>query len=130
VHKVGRPSKNGRESIGVLNRITLALYAYGRAREAGEKHIVAITEAVEYIRVTAPLMRISETGVRRIVADWRPRGATKCLLVSKPDLEEKTILAPVEKNGVVSFYNCRVLYTVAQGPRPIYARANAISEPK
>ena len=34
----------------MLERDTVAVYAYGCAREAGEKHSVAITEAVAYVR--------------------------------------------------------------------------------
>jgi len=129
MHKVGRPKKNGLQPIWVLERLALVLFAYERARGAGEKHSVAITETVRYVRVTAPLMRISETEVKRILAYWRPRGVTKCLLINKPGPEVNTIPVPVEKNGVVSFINCRVLYTATQGPRPIHRRANAVSKP-
>jgi hypothetical protein len=80
--KAGRPRKNGLQPIWVLQRETLALFAYERAREAGEKHCVAVSEAVKYIRQTAPRMRISETEVKRIVAYWRPRGSTRCLRVT------------------------------------------------
>ncbi len=129
MRKAGRPRKNGLQPVWVLQRVTLALFAYERAREAGEKHCVAVSEAVKYIRKIAPTMRISETEVRRIVAYWRPRGATKCLLVREPRLEENTILALAKNDGVVSFVNRRVLYTAYSGPRPIYSRANAATKP-
>jgi hypothetical protein len=127
--KAGRPRKNGVQPIGVLRRETLALFAYERAREAGEKHCVAVSEAVKYIRQTAPRMRISETEVKRIVAYWRPRGSTRCLRVSEPGPSGHVTSVPVLRNGVVSFIDCRVLYTASHGPRPIYPRANAASKP-
>jgi len=128
MHNVGRP-RGGRQPIWVLQRILLALFAYERAREQGEKHCVAVREAVEYIRRAATAIRISETEVKRIVAYWRPKGSTKCLRVSQPRPEENTISVPVKRNGVVSFIKCRVLYTAAPGPRPLYSRTNPASKP-
>jgi hypothetical protein len=128
MNKVGRPPKNGQQPMWVLERITLALFAYERAREQGEKHCVAVSEAVKYIRQTAPRMRVSETEVKRIVAYWRPKGSIKCLRVNEPGPSGNIVSAPVLRNGVVSFINCRVLYTASHGPRPIYRRANAASK--
>src|ERR1700733_13716189 len=125
MHNVGRPRKNGLQPIRVLQRMTLALFAYQRARERGAKHSAAVSEAVGYVRRNAPAVRISETEVKRIVAYWRPKGATKCLLVSKPEPPRNITSVPVLRNGSVSFINCRVLYTASHGPRPIYPRANA-----
>jgi len=122
--KPGRP-KNGLRPMWMLERITLVLFAYERAREAGEKHCVAVSEAVKYVRQTAPAMRISETEVKRIVAYWRPKGSTRCLRVNEPAPSGHITSVPVLKNGVVSFIKCRVLLTASHGPRPIYARANA-----
>lgn len=126
--KPGRPKKNGLQPIWVLQRVTLALFAYERAREAGEKHCVAVREAVKYIRQNAPRMRISETEVKRIVAYWRPKGSTNCLRVIEPGPSYNTLSVPVLKNGVASFSDCRVLYTAFHGPRPTYARANAAAK--
>jgi hypothetical protein len=106
----------------VLVRDTLAIYAYGLARDAGEKHIVAVLEAVNYIRDVAPAMRISETEVKRIVARWRPKGKATCLFVSKPDPEHSTIWVPGRDGRMV---NARIIYTASVGPRPSYPRANA-----
>jgi len=69
--KPGRPRKNGMQPMWMLERIILALYAYGRAREAGEKHSVAVSEAVQHVLDRAPQMPISETEVKRTVATWR-----------------------------------------------------------
>ena len=127
--KEGRRRKNGFQPIWVLHRETLALFAYERAREAGEKHSVAVREAVEYIRQMAPRMCISETEVRRIVAYWRPKRSTRCLQVREPSLSGKVLTVPVLRNGVVSFIKCKVLFTASHGPRPIYPRANAAEKP-
>jgi hypothetical protein len=43
MNKPGRPKKNGQKPMWMLERDTLAIYACGRAREAGEKHSVAVT---------------------------------------------------------------------------------------
>ncbi len=54
MEKRGRPRKNGEQPIWMLDRVTLVVYAYDQAREAGEKHMAAITEAVEFIRENRP----------------------------------------------------------------------------
>jgi hypothetical protein len=110
--------------MSVLERDTLVIYAYGRSRDAGEKHIVAILEALEYIRDTAPRMGISETGVKRTVARWRPQEKTTCLFVEKPNSEHSIIRVPGRDGRMV---NARILYTASVGPRPIYPRANAVA---
>ena len=84
--------------------------------------VVAISEAVKYIRDTAPKMRISETEVKRIVAVWRSKQRPMCLFVTKPDPEHNSIVLP---NG----RRARILYTASVGPRPIYPRANAAEKP-
>lgn len=105
----------------MLVRVILAIYAYGLARDDGDKHLVAILEAVNYIGDKCPWMPISETEVKRIVAEWRPKGAAICLFVSRPDAEHSTLRA-LRRGGIV---NARIVYTVSVGPRPIYPRANA-----
>ena len=106
----------------MLTRETLVVYAYGRAREAGEKHSVAISEAVKYVRDNAPAMPISETEVKRIVATWRSKQRPTCLFVTKPDPEHDTLVLPDGRK-------VRMLYTASVGPHPIYPRANAAKKP-
>jgi hypothetical protein len=127
--QVARPRKNGLQPIWVLGRDVRALGAYECAREKGEKHCVAVSEAVKHVQQTAPRMSISETEVKRILAYWRPKGSTKCLQVSEPGPSGEILSVPVLRCGVVSFVDCRVLYTASYGPRPTYPRANAVSEP-
>ena len=114
----GRPKKNGQKPMWMLGRATLVVYAYGRARDAGNKHSVAISEAVKYIRVTAPTMPISETEVKRVVAEWRSKRRPMCLVVTRPDPEHNTVTLP---NG----RKARILYTASVQLHPIYPRANA-----
>jgi hypothetical protein len=118
----GRPRKNGGKPMWMLERETLVLYAYGRARDGGNKHSVAISEAVKYIRDNTPTLPISETEVKRIVARWRSNRRPMCLVVTKPDPEHNSVVLPFV--GRV-----RTLYTASVGPRPTYPRANAAKEP-
>lgn len=118
MNKPGRPRKNGEKPFWMLERDTVAVYAYGRAREGGEKHSVAISEAVTHIRATYPRMPVSETEVKRIAAAWRSKQRSSSLFVSKPDPEHNSITLP---NG----RKVRILYNASVGPRPIYPRANA-----
>jgi hypothetical protein len=123
--KAGRPRKDGRQDMWILERIALVLFAYGRARDAGEKHSVAIAEAVKYVRETAPTMRISETEAKRVVAAWRSKERPKCLLVTKPDPEHSLVRVPGRAG---KWIDARILYTASVGPRPIYDRANAVQK--
>ena len=118
----GRPQKNGQKPMWMLGRATLVVYAYGRARDGGNKHSVAISEAVKYIRDTAPTMPISETEVRRIVAGWRSKRRPMCLFVSRPDPEHNSVVLP---NG----RKAKILYTASVRLHPIYPRANAAEKP-
>jgi hypothetical protein len=65
MRKPGRP-KSDRQPYWKLERITLVLHGYQRARENGEKHVVAVKEAVEFVMSKARKMPISETEVKRI----------------------------------------------------------------
>ena len=119
--KRGRPRKNGPQPMWMLERIILALYAYDRARDACEKRSVAISEAVKYIRDTAPAMRVSETEVKRIITRWRSKQRATCLLIRKPDPQHSIIPLSRGRNG-------RILYIASIGPRPVYPRANAAAK--
>jgi hypothetical protein len=120
--KRGRPKTNGGKPPWVLRRITLVVYAYDRARKAGEKHEAAVDEAVKFVRTRKAKMPISGTEVKRILADWRPSRKPRVLLVSKSDPKE-CIRLP---DGRVF----RRTFTAAVGPRPFYPRANAAVNPR
>jgi hypothetical protein len=122
MNKRGRPRKNGQLSMWMLRRETSILYGYDQARRLGEKHAVAIQEAVRYVRETDPRMPISETEVRRVLAYWRPRREPLGLVVVKPGPSESTLTLP---DGRV----VKIGLTSAIGPRPIYPRVNAAEKP-
>jgi hypothetical protein len=116
--KAGRPRKNGDQPMWMLERATLVVFAYDRAREAGEKHKAAIASAVEFIRKKRPMMKICETEVRRILAEWRSKRSPVGLLITKPDPANCMFTLP---DGQV----VRRVLSASFGPRPVYARANA-----
>jgi len=64
----------------------MVLFAYDEARQRGEKHSVAIIQAVEYIRQHYPKMPISETEVRRVLATFRPRKSRTVLRFERATL--------------------------------------------
>ena len=113
MEKRGRPRKNGEQPIWMLDRVTLVVYAYDQAREAGEKHMAAITEAVEFIRENRPWMKVSQTEVKRILANWRSKRRPVGLLVTKPDPADCKLTLP---DGRI----VRRVLGAAFGPRPIY----------
>lgn len=74
--KRGRPRKtNDRVPFWRFALAGIAMCAYDEARQKGEKHSVAISEAVAFVREYFAGMQISETELRRVLARWRPRGA-------------------------------------------------------
>ena len=122
----GRPKKNGEKPFWMLVRDTAVVYAYGRARNRHEKHSVAISEAIRHVRATYPLMPISETEVKRILAAWRARKRATCLFVDKPDPGHSEILYP-GRDGKFRYF--RIAYTASIGQHPNYPRTNAVEKP-
>jgi hypothetical protein len=122
MNKRGRPKKDGQIPTWMLRREAMIVYGYDRARRLGEKHAVAIQEAVRYVQESDSRMRISETEVRRVLAYWRPRREPLGLVVVKPGPSESTLTLP---DGRV----VQIGLTSAIGPRPIYPRVNAAEKP-
>ena len=60
MEKRGRPRKNGLQLMWMLERVTLAVYACGQAREAGEK-----IAGVKFVQDTCPWMPVSETEAKQ-----------------------------------------------------------------
>lgn len=116
----GRPKKNGFQPPWMLERVTLVLYAYERARAAGLKHESAMEEAVNFVRAKRSQMKISIGAVKRILAEWRSKNRISSILVQKPEPSHRTIILP---NGRIA----RVLLTVYKAPRIDYPRTNAAS---
>lgn len=72
--KLGRPPKiEGVISYKDFKRAGIVTAVYDERRKDGEKHNVAVKEIVDFIKQHYPSMRISETTVRRILAEFRPR---------------------------------------------------------
>ena len=120
--KPGRPKKNGATPMWMLKRDTIVLYGYQQARGAGEKHSVAIQEAISFLRELEPGIPISATEVKRIVARWRPRHLPYGCFVVKADPTEDPITLP-------GGYVVRRRFTVCVQPRVEYPRANAAQTP-
>ena len=121
--KSGRPKQNGYKPMWMLVRTTLAMGAYHRARKAGTKHSVAIGEAVEFVQNLGRWMRISETEVRRELANWQSKRGEQVLSVCEPDPANSTLVLP---GGRVA----KILWTATWGPRPVYLRTNAAETPR
>jgi hypothetical protein len=74
--KLGRPRKTkGEFSTNDLVRAGTVMGLYDQARQNGQKHSAAVMQSVELIKQRHPMIRISETEVKRILAVWRPRGS-------------------------------------------------------
>jgi len=74
-------------------RAARVMYAYDDARERGEKHSVAVKEAVELLKQSSLGMPISQTEVKRILAVWRPRNAGTILRFERKIVTEEDIKA-------------------------------------
>ena len=92
----GRPRKNGVSGPWQFARGLTILNAYQQARERGEKHSVAVSEAVVEVRQKGGF-RVSETEVRRVLKELRPKDSpvelkVRARLVNEGDLERLRLL--------------------------------------
>ena len=110
----------------MLERDTIAIAAYDKARKAGEKHSGAISTAVALIRAAYPRIRISETGVKRALSYWRSKRSPSGLIVCDPH-PEQSIIPVLGRDGKPTY--ARILNTACFGPRPVYARTNTAKKP-
>lgn len=124
-----------------FGRLAKVTSAYDEARTKGEKHSVAVREAVDSLRMGSPGMPISETEVRRILSIYRPRGSRIILLFERVPLGEEEvqrhrwireqIAASQSKKGLTlpalpAFDEARRRYkfTIRYAARPDYPRHN------
>jgi len=89
----GRPRKEE----GILEyrqfvRAGIVSAAYDEARRSDQKHSVAVRQVVEFVKQNYPALRISETAVRRILAEWRPRNSGAIFRVERSIMTEEEIL--------------------------------------
>ena len=87
VAKRGRPKKDGLKPGWMLFRSFLVLNAYDQARARGDKHSAAIIEAVSAVRSRIPGMPISETEVRRVLADFQSRDSERSWIITEGIIE-------------------------------------------
>ena len=85
--KTGRPSKNGVVEPECFLRAVMVIHAFSESRARGQKHGAAIREAVEFVRQLAPEISISETEVKRVLAEFRPKNIPVALKVDYSILE-------------------------------------------
>jgi hypothetical protein len=85
--KRGRPPKNGVVEAFCFGRALMIIHAYSKARDAGQKHSCAVRETVESVRQLDPKMPVSETAVKRVLAEFMPRDSQVALRVDYSILE-------------------------------------------
>lgn len=123
--KRGRPPKHGVQPGWMFHRTAAALYGYNQARSAGQKHSAAIREAVGTVRLLFPGMPISETVVKRILAEFQPSDSSIALMIKQGS--GASIEIPPEvclKLGIPEGKRLKELFSFGYGPKPTYPRHN------
>jgi hypothetical protein len=105
--KRGRARTNGRKPGWMLGRALIAIEAYDRARRDGQKHWFALEIAVNAVRAEFSGVPISQSEVKRVLAELRPKNAPEALLV-------------IKNNGI---------WTFGFGKRPDYRRRHRRGPP-
>jgi hypothetical protein len=141
--KVGRPrKKKGVISVRDFARAGVVQCAYDEARVNGEKHSVGVKETVKVTKQRHPNIRISETGVKRILAQHRPKKSQTILRFARETLIGKDLArlqallfqmpaVPVpQPNGMVPALlvalptRAITVYKISVEERPNYPRHN------
>jgi hypothetical protein len=138
----GRPKKKeGTRECWRFFRDGMAMSAYDEARESGQKHSAAITQSVDHVRKRCPKMPMSETGVRRALATYRPRGSQTILQFKRVTLNNEQLtrrrwiteqLASVEGRkglrvplpSIDDLPKRPTVYMFGYAERPVYPRHN------
>ena len=140
---LGRPKKKeGAIACWRLFRDVMVVSAYAEARESGEKHSAAVTQAVDHVRQRCSEMRISETEVKRTLAIYQPRNNQIIFQFKRVTLHESELMrqrnvleqAVAELRGKKGLWKplpsiqdspkSRTAYTFAYAERPLYPRHN------
>jgi len=140
--KPGRPrKKQDRIELWQFARAAVVISAYDEARVNGEKHSVAVTQAVDFVRRNDSEISISEAEARRILATYRPQSSETILRFehsfrSEEDLRinrliREELAALQGKEGImlpeVPSYDLserNLVLTIRVGLRPHYPRHN------
>jgi hypothetical protein len=89
IRKRGRPSTGGVKAPRQFKRALMVIYGYTKAREQGAKHAAAVQEAVDFVRQLDPQLSVSQTEVKRNLAEFLPQGGQVALTVDYSILEGK-----------------------------------------
>jgi len=114
--KRGRPRKNGVKDGGDFIRAAVALCAYDKARRAGEKYLAALQAGITEVNQRFPGMPMSETEMKRILAEFRTKGSADVLLVN-----ENANAVPLDGSKK---------WDLRFGAPPNYPRTNASDNPR
>ena len=137
----GRPKKEDTIKFWRFCRAGMVMSAYDEARASGEKHSVAVTQAVDYVSHRCSEMPISETEVKRTLAIFRPRGSQTILQFKRVTLDEEKVARlrfmleqlpsvhdekgqSVPSRSIQNLLKIRTAYTFGYAERPIYPRHN------
>ena len=115
--------------------------AFDEARASGEKHSVAVTEAVKRIRQRHPEMPISESEARRTLATYRPMNSRiilrfqrsilvdaklarlRCMLEKVDEMQRDKGLSVASPSSQI-LLKSRTAYVFGYKQRPLYPRHN------
>jgi|HubBroStandDraft_2_1064218.scaffolds.fasta_scaffold30328_2 hypothetical protein len=110
----GRPRKDGAKAAWVLYRAMVGLRGYDKARSSGEKYQEALKGAVAEVRHQFPGMPISETEIKRILAEFRSK-----------ELELTFLVTESEDTTTLDGRKCGKAWQISIGPLPNHPRHNA-----
>lgn len=136
----GRPRKDpDRIEPAQLFRAGKIVSLYERARRKGEKHTAAIADVVEKCKKKNPTGQISMTGVKRMLARFRPQSAQVVLQFEPSPVDNAEIKRlqdmfrsaaqgmhrlGIEPGVDISKFEPRNKYTVGFGPKELFPRHN------
>jgi hypothetical protein len=103
--KLGRPRKaEGLISRRDFARAGIVMSLYDEARKNGQKHSMAVRETVDFVKKPYPKMRISETGLKRILAKFRPRNSQTILRFERSTLTAEELAKFRWMQGILAAY--------------------------
>ena len=124
-------------------RAGIVMAVYDEARQSDQKHSVAVTQAVEFVKQNYPGLRISETAVRRILAKWRPRNSGTILRFERSTMtadeiakyrsireqaaafqQKEGLKVPMPSDIINNPSKPRTKFLLRFGERPNYPRSN------
>lgn len=122
--KRGRPKTNGVKSGNLLWRDLLVLHTFNRLRP-NMKHSCAVSETVMAIRKDYPNIHLSETEVRRILAEFQPRNSPIAVSVGKKPQDQVNFEFENLPDELKEFLRNKPpvnVFPFGFGPRPRYSR--------